>query len=81
MGNVLLNLLNSFCERVKKYSASHALHRLPLTRLINSIKHERSCQILYVAHVNTARRPWAHIHLWSVDFKYGQSVRNLSSGV
>ena len=43
---VLLNLLNSLRKKIK-CSAILSFYLLSQTRLINSIKHEHSCKILY----------------------------------
>ena len=43
---VLLNLLNSLRKKDKMLGKPHILSFFP-TRLINSIKHEHSCKILY----------------------------------
>ena len=44
---VLLNLLNSLRKRDKMLGKPRILSFFP-TRLINSIKHEHSCKILYL---------------------------------
>ena len=44
---VLLNLLNSLQKEIK-CSASLAFYLFSPTRLINSVKHEHSCKVLYV---------------------------------
>ena len=52
---VLLKLLSSLRKKDKmKCSASLAFYRFSLTRLINSIKHEHSCKIFYIAPLDTS---------------------------
>ena len=51
---VLLTLLKSL-QKAIKCSTSLAFYRFPPTRLINSIKHEHLCKILYVIFKNAPK--------------------------
>ena len=79
---VLLNLIN-LLQKEMKYSASLTFYLLTLTCLINSLKHEHSCKILYLngiftteplarsalKYFHTSDSPWCYIAISIAQMK------------